>query len=483
MQTSTILMRVRAFFTKKKIIWLVVILLLLALGWFLFGRKSNAGNIQTGTVKLQDIEKTVLTTGQVVSSTDLDLSLQSNGVVKKVFAKEGDIVHTGQVLVELDTSDLIAQLHNAQAGLAIAKQQAITSKNNLVNVTAQQNTLVANSYSSFLNSSPEAEVVGDFGGYDAPIVSGTYVCSQEGTYDIKTYNSTAGISVSYTGLEQGSFLLTDVPRPLGKCGLFLSFPKTKVLQAGIEYNINIPNKNAPDYNANYNTYQLALQTRDKAISDAKANISTEASSSSVAEAEIMQAQANVDSINVKIANAKLVAPANGTITQVDIKVGEFAVAAKEVMKLLNVGDLHTEALVSEADIANVRIGQSIDNTFDALGPDKHFTTSVLTVNPASTVISGVVNYKVTGSLEKIPEVKPGMTANMTIKVAEKKNVLVVPSSAIINKNGKQIVRVINDVKKKTYSEVEVKTGLEADGGLTEIISGLSEGQEIVTYIK
>jgi len=166
-----------------------------------------------------------------------------------------------------------------------------------------------------------------------------------------------------------------------------------------------------------------------------------------------------------------------------VKVGELAQAGVESMKLLNIGDLHTEALVSEADIASVTVGQSIDNTFDALGPDKHFTTTVLTVNPASTIISGVVNYKVTGSLEKIPDIKPGMTANMTIEVASKKNVLVVPASAIINKGGKHIVKVITDPKKKTYKEVEVETGLEADGGLTEIISGLTKGQTIVTYIK
>jgi len=82
--------------------------------------------------------------------------------------------------------------------------------------------------------------IGDNSGYDAPTVSGTYTCNQEGTYDVKTYSSTSGVSVSFTGLEQGSFLLTDVPRPMGTCGLFLSFDKTKVLQAGVEYNVNIP---------------------------------------------------------------------------------------------------------------------------------------------------------------------------------------------------------------------------------------------------
>ena len=53
-------------------------------------------------------------------------------------------------------------------------------------------------------------------------------------------------------------------------------------------------------------------------------------------------------------------------------------------------------------------------------------------------------------LKKIPEVKPGMTANMTIKVAERKGVLVVSSGAITNKNGLHFVKIINDPKKKTY---------------------------------
>jgi RND family efflux transporter MFP subunit len=483
MQTKTFLMKIKTFFTKKKIIWTVSIIILLILGRLIFSGKSNTSGIQTDVVKRQNIEKTVLATGQVVSSTDLQLSFEASGVVKEVSVKEGDTVHAGELLAELDTSDLVAQLHSAEAGLAIAKQQSSTTNTDLASITAQQNVLVTNAYNALLNSSPEAINVGNYTGYDAPTVTGTYTCPNQGSYDLKTYNSTGGISVSYTGLEEGSFLLTDIPRPLGNCGLFLSFDKTKVLQGGAEFSVDIPNKNAPDYNANNSAYQLALQTRDKAISDAQANISSDNSSLSVAEAQIAQAQANVEIAQAKIQDAQIVAPTDGTITTVDVKVGELAQPTVEAMELLNVGDLHTEALVSEADIASVAVGQSIDNTFDALGPDQHFTTTVLSVNPASTITSGVVNYKVDGSLEKIPDVKPGMTANMTIKVAEKDNVLVVPSSAIINKNNEQIVRVITDPKKLTYSEVVVQTGLEADGGLTEITSGLSEGQEIVTYMK
>ncbi|MFA6353744.1 MAG: efflux RND transporter periplasmic adaptor subunit [Candidatus Paceibacterota bacterium] len=482
MQFITILMRIKTFFTKKKIIWTVIVLLLLLVSWLIFKPKTDISGIQTGTVQKQDIQKTVLATGQVVSSTDLSLSLQSSGVVKKVLVKEGDVVSVGQTLVELDTRDLLAQLHSAQASLTIAKQQASSSENNVVNVTTQQDLLVKNAYTNLLNSTLEAIPSDNTQNYQAPTISGNYILDKEGIINLHFYNSAGGMSFTASGLTTGYGMMNSITaQPIGNSGLYI---KSTSAQIGTEdWIIEIPNKKAANYLTNYNAYQSALETRIKAIADAEANLKSTDNSSSIADAQIAQAEASIESIMVKIQNAKIVAPSSGTITQVDIKVGEFAQASQEIIKLLNVGELHTEALVSEADIAMVVVGQSIDNTFDALGPDKHFTTKVLTVNPASTVVSGVVNYKVTGSLEKIPEVKPGMTANMTITVAEKKNVLVVPSSSILNKNGQHSVRVINDSKKKTYSEMAVQTGLEADGGLVEIISGLNAGEEIVTYMK
>ena len=76
-----------------------------------------------------------------------------------------------------------------------------------------------------------------------------------------------------------------------------------------------------------------------------------------------------------------------------------------------------------------------------------------------------------------------MTVNMTVLVSTRDNVLAVSSSAIINQNGEQFVRVIDNSKTKSYHQVKVQTGLQADGGLVEIINGLNNGQEIVTLIK
>jgi RND family efflux transporter MFP subunit len=529
MQTATFMMKVKVFFTKKKIIWTVIILLVLLGGWFIFGRGSSSSTIQTSLVKKQDIQKTVLTTGQVVSSTNLDLSFQTSGVVRKINVIEGDIVKVGQTLAVLDQGIVSANLQNARATLAqaqanyekiksaatpqdIAVSQAAFDSASIALTNATQNLLnelsvaynnantvvFSNTNNLFLNpgsANPQFSVPGIVIA-DQQLMIGinierTGINSMLASWqnEISTLNQSnvdKTTSDSLANLSSVSKYLSDIINILTNTQFATSANSATITAATAPV---VSGKATID--ATYTTltnYGQSVNSAKASLAQAQASLSLKQAPArqedvDIAAAQVLSAQSGVDSAQVAMNNTVLSAPASGTITQVDVKLGEQAVAMKEIMILQNVGDLHAEALVSESDIASVAVGQSIDNTFDALGPDQHFTTTVLSVNPASTVVSGVVNYKVVGSLEKIPEVKPGMTDNMTIMVAEKKDVLAVPSSAIVNKNGGRFIKVIDDTKKKTYHEVSVQTGLEADGGLTEIISGLSVGQEIITYIK
>ncbi len=159
MQTDTLMMKIKLFFGKKKIIWTTAIVVVLLLGWFFFGRKSGNANIQTDFVKRQDIQKTVLTTGQVVSSTDLDLSFQSSGVVKQINVAEGDKVSAGETLAVLDQSGALANLQSAQAALASAQanydkiKAAATPQDIAVSVAAvdSASTTLSNAEQSLFN--------------------------------------------------------------------------------------------------------------------------------------------------------------------------------------------------------------------------------------------------------------------------------------------------------------------------------------------
>jgi multidrug efflux pump subunit AcrA (membrane-fusion protein) len=73
---------------------------------------------------------------------------------------------------------------------------------------------------------------------------------------------------------------------------------------------------------------------------------------------------------------------------------------------------------------------------------------------------------------------------MTIRVKEKNGVLIIPSRSIItDDNGDRTVRVITNKRTMKYKSVPIKTGLEGDGGVIEVISGLSAGEEFVLLIK
>ncbi len=530
MQTPTFLSKIRAFFTRKRLIWLIVLLIVIFAGWFFFGRKSSVSNIQTGIVKKQDIQKTVLTTGQVVSSTDLDLSFQAGGVVRSLRVKEGDVVKAGQVLATLDQGTSGAQLESARASLAqaeasynkmlaaatpadIAVSQASVNaaettlanakqslKNAISNAYNNANTVVLSDtnilFSNPQSYNPQFTIVGTVQ-TNAALVSKINGERVEINSMLENWQTEVSLlnesNIDTVVLNAEKNLLTISNYLSDIINVITTF--TQVTSGGSQttvttYQSGVAGGKAT-VDAQYNALAAAAQavkTAESSLVTAKASLSLKQAPArqedlDIARAQVLAAQASVHSAESQVSNTVIVAPIAGTITQVDIKLGEQATPSKEVMKLINVGELHAEALVSEADIASVQVGQTIDVTFDALGPDQNFTSKVLTVNPASTVISGVVDYKVTASLENIIGVKPGMTANMTILVDEKKDVVSAPSSAIVNQDGKKFVKVIDDPKEKTYHQVEVTVGLSADGGLTEITSGLTEGQEIVTYIK
>ncbi|HVY67803.1 MAG TPA: efflux RND transporter periplasmic adaptor subunit [Patescibacteria group bacterium] len=517
----------RKFFTKKKIIWTAIIVLLLVLiGWRIAARRNSAANIQTDVVKKQDLKSTVLATGQVVSSTDLDLSFKVSGFVQKIGVQEGDKVKAGDILATLDQKDAQAGLTTAQGALAQAQanyqkvlsgassqdvavsQSAVdsaqvtlnTAKTNLQNVQAQQATAVSNAYSALLNSTLSAiPAATNLSGTNVVGISGTYTGADQGVYTIKIYSTGSGQYFQTSGLEAVTGQVKASPVAMGSRGLYVQF--NSLPYNGDTWTVNIPNTSAANYVANYNAYQAALQTQQSALASAQAQVDSAQAALAqaqaaldlktaqarpadidAAKAAIVSAQGQVLTAQAALENTIIRAPADGTITSVDIKVGELATAMQEAIVLQDISSLHVEADVSEANIASIQPGQSVDVTFDALGPDRHFNATVQTVNPGATVVSGVVDYKVKASLDNVPDIKPGMTANMIILVAQKGGALAVPSRAVIQQDNGKFVRRITDSKKKSYEQVPVTTGLEADGGLTEITSGLSEGDEVVTYI-
>lgn len=486
---------------KKKRYWITILVVLLVGIPILLNYGNNSKNITTDFAKYINLKETVLATGQVVSNTDINLSFNSSGVVKTVNVKVGDKVKTDQILATLDGASEYAALTSARGSLAAAlarykkiiegasSEEVRLAEVLLTQTKLTQSVIVKNAYEKLLNSTPEAVPEEETDNYTAPTISGSYSLGKEGKIYLKMYYSAGGISYTLSGLTSGTGLASSVTsQPIGNTGLYITFP-TDISSNMTTWVIEIPNKKASDYLTNYSSYETAVAQANAAIDQKQAELDIKKAKArqsdiDLANADIISAQGQVKQAEARYNDTMIKSPTDGTITSVDIKVGELAQAQKESFVLQDVSNIYLEANINEANINSLSIGMPVDITFDAFGTDKIFHGNITKIDPSSTIISGVVNYKITTSVEQSADLRPGMTANMTIKVKEKDNVLVVPNRAIlIADNGDKTIRLITNTKKKKYRETLIQTGMEGDSGMVEVVSGLKEGDEYVVLIK
>ena len=110
-------------------------------------------------------------------------------------------------------------------------------------------------------------------------------------------------------------------------------------------------------------------------------------------ADIVTAQAGLESAQAKLDKTILSAPTSGTITSVDIKLGETSQPQKEIIVLQDVGSLYLEANIGENNIGNIALGQPVIVNYDAI-KDKLFSATISSIDPSSTTVGDSVSYKI-----------------------------------------------------------------------------------------
>ncbi len=207
-------------------------------------------------------------------------------------------------------------------------------------------------------------------------------------------------------------------------------------------------------------------------------------------AGVSQAQANLAGAVALLSNYQIIAPIDGQVTFVNYEIGEQIQAGKSVIKMIGKEQYEIKIDISESDITKIKIGDKAGIELDAFGSDHIFSGTISFIDPAQTVISDVIYYKATVSFDKDSwndQIKPGMTANTTISTAEKHDVLYIPQRAVkvregtLDKPGDKYVEVLAGTDQIT--EKTITTGLKADNGLVEILSGLQEKEKVITFRK
>jgi len=207
--------------------------------------------------------------------------------------------------------------------------------------------------------------------------------------------------------------------------------------------------------------------------------------------QLEQARALLDQQEDRLSKTRVYAPIDGTITTLDIKVGETAIASStnipgsSLMTIANPASIQTEVNVDEADIADVEIGQKAQVVAIAY-PDQPVEGVVESIAVSAKVATGQQGQSFAIKIRLLdPEkitLRPGMTCRAEIFTATKGGVLAAPIQAILVDENLSTDAVTRDVfvnRNGRAAKVSVEVGI-ADDTYQEIVSGLKPGDEVVT---
>lgn len=290
------------------------------------------------------------------------------------------------------------------------------------------------------------------------------------------------------------------------------------LQSAIGKIDSVDLSNPTDTQKNQNTIATAqekLQERQAALNKLLAgpkatDIATAQERVKEKEAALQKLQSGPDALDVQnqeltiqqkanaLADAKvhlddyvISAPFNGLIGKITLHVGD-AVTGSTLFTTLTADQLEGQITLNEVDIANVKLGNQVTVSFDAL-PALTLTGRIIQIDAVGTVSQGVVTYTAKIGFDAVnQELKPGMSLNATVITDSSQNVLLVPSAAVKSQGATHYVEVIDPATIATINDagtIVTTTSVptrqtvvlgKANDTQTEIVSGMQEGQQVVT---
>ncbi len=226
------------------------------------------------------------------------------------------------------------------------------------------------------------------------------------------------------------------------------------------------------------TYEAAIRTSEAQLAVKKAG--TRKSDIDASRARVRAAQANLARAQADFADTVLTAPIAGTVTHINVKIGE-ALPAGPAVTLLGDSPFRVEMFVSEIDVPKLALTQSGSVELDAFrGVNMKLRLSE--VDSAPTLKDGVSKYGATlDFLHNHPELRIGMTGDAQIVTGTRSNVISVPRRAVLEDTRGAYVRVLKP--DTSLEERPVTMGMEGESGDVEIISGVQEGETVVVLLK
>lgn len=232
-----------------------------------------------------------------------------------------------------------------------------------------------------------------------------------------------------------------------------------------------------------------LTTQEKTESLTKLRAGSDALDIQSSQLSLKQKENALQDAKDNLANYYVYAPFDGTIAKINVKTSD-SVSSGNVAATLVTKQKYAIISLNEVDVSKIKIGEKATITFDAID-GLSMAGKVEAIDTIGTVSQGVVTYSVSISFDTDDDrIKPGMSVSTAIITDVKTNVLAVPNSAIKNRGDVSYVELFETemakgsdgqgtASKTAPQEQQIEVGLTNDT-LTEIVSGLKEGDNVVT---
>jgi HlyD family secretion protein len=226
------------------------------------------------------------------------------------------------------------------------------------------------------------------------------------------------------------------------------------------------------------------------LDTSETNYETSKAQENAAKSQVAQTKAALRLVDTNLQYTRIVSPVDGVVISRNVDVGQTVAASFQTPTLFTIAQdltkMQIDTSVDESDIGNIKVGQDVEFIVDAY-PDSTFKGRVWQVRNAPITVQNVVTYDVVIKVDN-PELKlkPGMTANVSIIISTKKDVLKIPNAALrfrLSEKGAQTpekkgpgVWILETGKP---GRIHVTAGI-SDGSYTELLSGdIREGQELI----
>jgi HlyD family secretion protein len=528
-KTQTLFKIIKDFIISHKIWSTIIFIVLFYIGYLIYN--NYVGNIVETKYFISNVEKgniitTVTGSGQVSALNQVDIKAKTFGDIVHIGAVAGQEVKAYSLIAQIDSTDAAYDLESANISydklvtvdsddLRIAENNVIKAEENLSDTyTSARISLISGS----TNMTDVMNGLGDLFDYNNGFLTaknnsnnGSIAKEYRDRAETSWNNTDKLLNVFLKKYREISNLSSDSEIEtiiLEAQKISISVAETsKYTQDAVTYFIEHEDqveKNSTESNTAYSSITSLVSKANStvsSISSSKSSITSDKRNLEDAKISLKDLKDGPDVLDLRseslslrqkqeeLDNCYIRAPFDGYVAVMNVKKLDSISSGTTVATLITKQKI-AEITLNEVDVAKVKVDQKVNVTFDAIS-DLNITGKVSEVDTLGTVSQGVVNYIVKVNFDTQDDrVKSGMSVSVSIITDMKTDILTVPSSAIKTEGDKNYVEVFDntlEVNMSTQGIVSsvlpikkyVEVGI-SDDSKTEILSGLTEGEQVVS---